>query len=104
MPAQTRTWGDQEFQADAPALAQQSDRGGDHRPVSEGDGGLWPAAFQDAELMAQHQDLGVFRRGGAGQQPQPAREQAAESVEQTYRHGIRACAEAALEAADVITS
>ncbi|GAB2444011.1 hypothetical protein GCM10027162_44480 [Streptomyces incanus] len=42
-----------------------------YRPVAEGESGLWPAAFQDAQLMAQHQDLDVFRRGGAGRQPQP---------------------------------
>ncbi|MFI6063454.1 hypothetical protein [Streptomyces sp. NPDC051286] len=54
--------------------------------------------------MAQHQDLDVFRRGGAGQQPQPTQEQAAEPVEQTYRHETRACTEAIPEARDVITS
>ena len=39
--------------------------------------------------MAQHEQFGVLRRGGAGEQHQPAREPDEDQVEQPQRHGSR---------------
>ncbi|MET7541716.1 hypothetical protein [Streptomyces sp. NPDC005507] len=104
MPGQDRAWADQEFQAEALTLPQQANERGDHGSVAEFESRLRPAALQDTQLMAQHQDLDILGRGGPCQQAEPAEQEAAESVDQTERHDSQACVDGLANVRDVIPS
>ncbi|MEU6572620.1 hypothetical protein [Streptomyces sp. NPDC046805] len=84
-------------------LAQESEQGGEHGVVPAGEGGLGAAVLQDGQLLPEYKYLDFLGRGGAGQQAQPAGQEAAESVGQTERHDSQACADGLTSAFDVIT-
>ncbi|MEV6056659.1 hypothetical protein [Streptomyces sp. NPDC052107] len=85
-------------------LAQQPEQGGEHRAVPAGEGWLEAAALQDGQLVPEHQYLGILGRRRAGQQAQPAEQEAAESVDQTERHASQACAGGLANTFDAIPS
>ncbi|GAA3814506.1 hypothetical protein ACFQ0G_12850 [Streptomyces chiangmaiensis] len=84
-------------------LVQESEQGCEQGAVPAGEGGLGAAALQDDQLLPEYKYLDILGRGGAGQQAQPAEQEAAESVGQTERHDSQACAAGLTSAFHVIT-
>ena len=80
MPAQDRGWGDQAMPAqhrwEAP------DQRGEQGSVGPVQAGLGVGSAQYRDLVAQHEQLNVLRRRGAGKQYQPAEEPTQDQVEQ----------------------
>ena len=80
MPAQDRGWGDQAMPArhrwEAP------DQCGEQGPVGPVQAELGVGSAQYRDLVAQHEQLKVLRRRGAGKQYQPAKEPTQDQVEQ----------------------
>jgi hypothetical protein len=70
---------------------EQAGQGGQDRPV-------WPGQMRPAHLARQHrdlvtqdQDLNVFGRGPAREQPQPAEQPDRDQIQHSEQHGSRSC-------------
>jgi hypothetical protein len=89
VPCQQRARRDQAMAAQ-PGWQQPGQRGQDSPvgPVRPGSGDL---AAQDCDFVAEHHDLGVFRRLAAAQQEQPAKDAGHDEVEKSNRHSPRSC-------------
>ena len=87
MPTQHRARRDQPVAAHRPR--QPPDQRGQDRPVGPVQPRPWLGSPQHRHLVAQHQQLGVLRRAGAGQQHQPTDQPDEDQVQQPQRHGRR---------------
>jgi hypothetical protein len=84
VPAQDRGWRNEKTD---PAVAGESvDESGDQCPVGPGDSSSPGLAVQYGELVAQHEDLDVLVRVGAGEQHHPAQQPGHDQVRQSERH------------------
>ena len=84
-----------------PSLGSRSDAGGQPgtaigsaprtRPVSPGQARSAHLVTSHRDLVAEHQNLRILRRGAAGQQPEPGHKLPEDQIQQSNSHGWRSC-------------
>ena len=85
MPAQDRLGGDEERR---PALAwHEPGQAGDERPVGPAEAGPCDLTAQHGQLVAEHQDLGIFGDGVHPVDPHELDDATDQAVEEAERHG-----------------
>jgi hypothetical protein len=80
MPTHDRGWSDERVRRQRPG--QESDQGGEHRPVGPVQSRRRILPAQDRVLLAENQDLRIFGNAGAGQESKPAGDAAQHEVDQ----------------------
>jgi hypothetical protein len=70
---------------------QQPAQRAEERAVDPGEGRAGVVASKHRDLVAQHEDLGLFGDGRSGEQSQPAQHAAERQVHESKRHDQRSC-------------
>ena len=88
VPAEDRQGCDEE---QTPALARyEASEEGDERTIGPGEAGSWDLAAKHGELVAEHEDLGIFGDRVDPEDAERSEDASEESVEEGERHGGRA--------------